>query len=137
MWIKRDLQDQLATMVRRAVEAAQDDGALVLHESNIDVQIEVPRDRAHGDFATNAALALAGAAGMPPRQLAQQIVERLPVEETDFLDGVEIAGPGGRGSSTSGLLSTGCTTWYGRPSRPSYGTALPTMETVNRYSLSS
>jgi len=94
MWIKRDLQDQLATMVRRAVEAAQDDGALVLHESNIDVQIEVPRDRAHGDFATNAALALAGAAGMPPRQLAQQIVERLPVEETDFLDGVEIAGPG-------------------------------------------
>ena len=57
-----------------------------------DVVLERPSDAAHGDYATNAALKLAGARRRPPRELAVELAEeagRLPgVERT------EIAGPG-------------------------------------------
>jgi arginyl-tRNA synthetase len=57
-----------------------------------DVVLERPSDAAHGDYATNAALKLAGARRRPPRELAAELAEeagRLPgVERT------EIAGPG-------------------------------------------
>ena len=53
---------------------------------------EVPRDPAHGDYATNAAMLLAKVVRRPPRQVAQEIAGRwpsgLPVER------VEVAGPG-------------------------------------------
>ena len=44
------------------------------------VTVEPPRDPAHGDIATNAALVLCRQAGMPPRDLALQIVDRLAAE---------------------------------------------------------
>lgn len=54
--------------------------------------IERARDLAHGDFATNAAMVNAKAAGMKPRDLAQKLVAALPQDE--LVTGVEIAGPG-------------------------------------------
>jgi arginyl-tRNA synthetase len=54
--------------------------------------IERTRDPAHGDFATNAALQLARAAGRKPRDLAQAIVAALPANA--LVSKVEIAGPG-------------------------------------------
>ncbi|HET6724817.1 MAG TPA: arginine--tRNA ligase [Gammaproteobacteria bacterium] len=60
--------------------------------SRITPVIERTRDRAHGDFATNAALALARVARMKPRDLAERIVARLPA--SDGVAKVEIAGPG-------------------------------------------
>jgi arginyl-tRNA synthetase len=56
------------------------------------VTIEPPRDSAHGDIATNAAMVLAKAAGMAPRALAGKLVERLR-HHPDVI-GAEIAGPG-------------------------------------------
>ena len=57
-----------------------------------DVVLERPSDPAHGDYATNAALKLAGERRRPPREIAAELAEdaaRLPgVERT------EIAGPG-------------------------------------------
>lgn len=57
-----------------------------------DVVLERPAEPTHGDYATNAALKLAGARRRPPRELAAELAEeagRLPgVERT------EIAGPG-------------------------------------------
>jgi arginyl-tRNA synthetase len=57
-----------------------------------DVELERPSDSSHGDYATNAALKLAGARRRPPRELAQelaQIAESLP-----HVGRAEIAGPG-------------------------------------------
>ena len=56
------------------------------------VTVEPPRDAAHGDISTNAAMVLCKQAGMPPRDLAAQIVDRLAAE-TD-IQGADIAGPG-------------------------------------------
>lgn len=56
------------------------------------VKIELPRDKAHGDLATNAAMVFAKANGMNPRAFAEMLIAALPV--TDWLVSSEIAGPG-------------------------------------------
>ncbi len=56
------------------------------------ITVEPPRDPAHGDVATNAAMVLAKDAGMAPRTLAAVIAERL--KETEGVAGSEVAGPG-------------------------------------------
>ena len=56
------------------------------------VSVEPPRDLAHGDLATNAAMVLAKPAAMKPRDIAALLAPRLEAH-TDVA-GVEIAGPG-------------------------------------------
>ncbi|MGD8385044.1 MAG: arginine--tRNA ligase, partial [Lysobacterales bacterium] len=55
-------------------------------------QLERSRSPEHGDFASNVAMVLAKRAGMPPRELAQAIIDKLP--QSRQLDHAEIAGPG-------------------------------------------
>ena len=66
-------------------------GKLGLDTGRIDVT--PPRDPAHGDAATNVALALAKREGRNPRELAGEIVGALELAP-DFVSDVEIAGPG-------------------------------------------
>ena len=56
------------------------------------VTLEPPRDPAHGDLSTNAAMVLSKAAGMKPRDLAEKIVEKLGT--LDDVQAVDMAGPG-------------------------------------------
>src|SRR5579864_5076142 len=56
------------------------------------VVVEPPRDPAHGDMATNAAMVLAKEAKAKPRDLAEQIAARLRAD--DLITKVDIAGPG-------------------------------------------
>ncbi|MEL6919608.1 MAG: arginine--tRNA ligase, partial [Pseudomonadota bacterium] len=53
---------------------------------------EPPRDAAHGDLATNAAMVLAKVAGMKPRDLAEKLVSILVSDED--VDAADVAGPG-------------------------------------------
>src|ERR1700740_561994 len=56
------------------------------------VTVEPPRDPAHGDMSTNAAMVLAKDAGRKPRELAEAIAEKL---RADVLGAkAEVAGPG-------------------------------------------
>jgi len=56
------------------------------------VTVEPPRDPAHGDMATNAAMVLAKPAGIVPRELATELAERLL--DDPRIAGAEVAGPG-------------------------------------------
>ncbi len=56
------------------------------------VAVEPPRDPAHGDIATNAAMVLAKPAGLPPRSLAERLVARL--RRHAEVTAAEVAGPG-------------------------------------------
>jgi len=57
--------------------------------------VEPARDPRHGDFAVNAALVLAKAAGKPPRELAAAMVEELrAVDAAGAVAALEVAGPG-------------------------------------------
>src|SRR6201996_5334003 len=56
------------------------------------VVVEPPRDAAHGDMATNAAMVLAKDAKAKPRDLAEQIAAKL--RSDDLIASVDVAGPG-------------------------------------------
>src|ERR1700688_475797 len=56
------------------------------------VVVEPPRDAAHGDIATNAAMVLAKEARSKPRNLAEQIAAKLRAD--DLIASVDVAGPG-------------------------------------------
>jgi arginyl-tRNA synthetase len=56
------------------------------------VAVESPRDPAHGDLATNAAMVLAKPAGMKPRDLAERLADAL--RDLADVEAVEVAGPG-------------------------------------------
>jgi arginyl-tRNA synthetase len=56
------------------------------------VVVEPPRDPAHGDMATNAAMVLANEARTKPRDLAERIAARLRAD--DLIASVDVAGPG-------------------------------------------
>jgi arginyl-tRNA synthetase len=63
--------------------------------ANIDlsrVVVEPPREAAHGDMATNAAMVLAKEARSKPRDLAEAIAAKLRAD--DLIASVEVAGPG-------------------------------------------
>ncbi|WP_449408050.1 arginine--tRNA ligase [Microbacterium maritypicum] len=57
-----------------------------------DIVFERPRNREHGDWASNIAMRLAKQLGTNPRELAQQIADGLA--EVDGVDTAEVAGPG-------------------------------------------
>src|SRR5215469_18240743 len=56
------------------------------------VVVEAPREAAHGDLATNAAMVLSKPAGMKPRDLAELLVPKLTAHHE--VTSAEIAGPG-------------------------------------------
>src|SRR5712671_5232167 len=56
------------------------------------VVVEPPRDAAHGDMATNAAMVLAKEAKAKPRDLAEAIAAKLRTD--DLIAAVDVAGPG-------------------------------------------
>ncbi len=84
----------LADAVRTAVLDAIAAGALSLAAEQIpaSVTIERPKQRDHGDYATNIALQLAKPAQRNPRDIAALLAERLV--EVDGIASVEVAGPG-------------------------------------------
>ena len=56
------------------------------------VTVEPPRDAAHGDMATNAAMVLAKVAGMKPRDIAEKLAVELA--QDDRVADAQVAGPG-------------------------------------------
>ena len=83
--------DDLAAAVSTLVSTLADEGAFRL-DSVPDVRVERPKSREHGDYATNVALALAKQTGMPPRELAGMLAQRLATVEG--IASAEVAGPG-------------------------------------------
>jgi arginyl-tRNA synthetase len=80
------------TRVQGACRALAERGALPAGLDLSRIVVEPPRDAAHGDMATNAAMVLAKDAKAKPRDLADKIAAQL---RTDLLVGaVEVAGPG-------------------------------------------
>jgi len=85
------IREQIKEAIKKALSSAQEKGEISLG-SLPEVQLEVPREKAHGDYATNAALMSAKQAKMPPRKVAEAIVNNLETE--GLIAKVEIAGPG-------------------------------------------
>jgi arginyl-tRNA synthetase len=81
----------VSAAVIAAVRAAVTAGELTVDVPSA-VTVERPRNKDHGDYATNTALQLAKPAGRPPREVAEVIAARL--RDHPGIEGVDIAGPG-------------------------------------------
>ena len=70
----------------------QDDRILAAGELPTEVVVERPRNREHGDWATNLALQFAASFGLKPRDLAEHVAKAL--QTTAGVSKVDVAGPG-------------------------------------------
>jgi arginyl-tRNA synthetase len=86
------LYAQYAALLDGVLDELESEGALPARLNRRAVAVEPPRDAAHGDLATNAAMVLAKGAGTNPRALADSIKPKL--EALPAVTSVEIAGPG-------------------------------------------
>jgi len=61
-----------------------------------DVKLDIPSDKGHGDYATNLALSISDCQKRQPRELAENIKDRLlkNFELVKIVEKVEVAGPG-------------------------------------------
>lgn len=85
--------EQFSAAVVDVLTALVDEGALVLPDGvPTEVTVERPRQKDHGDYATNVALQLAKKAGTNPRALGELLASRL--REVAGISAVEVAGPG-------------------------------------------
>jgi arginyl-tRNA synthetase len=82
----------IRTLVVETLDAMVAEGELPTGLSYGPVAVEPPRDAAHGDMATNAAMVLAKPAGLPPRQIAEALAARLQSDPRVVV--AEVAGPG-------------------------------------------
>lgn len=84
--------DQYRQLIAQSLASAARQQAWTLPDPLPPIKLEAPRDPAHGDFATNAAMTLAKPLGKPPRAVAEAILPFLKAEAT--VADAEIAGPG-------------------------------------------
>jgi arginyl-tRNA synthetase len=87
-----DLFRYFRDVVAGEVAALAKEGALRPGLDLSRIAVEPPRDPAHGDVSTNAAMVLAKPAGLQPRALAEKLVLRLRQHEA--VTAAEVAGPG-------------------------------------------
>ncbi|MBC7262082.1 MAG: arginine--tRNA ligase, partial [Chloroflexi bacterium] len=85
------IRDEIAELVCQAIKEAQKRKALPKFDIP-KIPVERPKQEGHGDFATPVCLQLASLARMAPARIAQVVVEHLA--HPDYLEGVEVAGPG-------------------------------------------
>src|SRR5262245_16335957 len=84
------IEERLIALVAQALAAAASE--LGLTGDLPEIELSHPRQKEHGDFATNVALVVAARVNRPPREVAEVIVRHLPA--ADFLASAEVAGPG-------------------------------------------
>ena len=86
------MRHTLTDLIAEAVERAMARGVIPRVEPPR-WKVELPRNPDHGDYATNVALVLASAVRMPPRKVADALVEAIEDPE-GIVARVEVAGPG-------------------------------------------
>jgi arginyl-tRNA synthetase len=86
--VRAQIRQTLTEAVNRAVAAGD-----LVGPAPAAILLEAPKDKAHGDFATNLAMVMARQEKKAPRAVAEAILRHLPTEET-WIESAEVAGPG-------------------------------------------
>ncbi len=85
------MKAELAALISSALEQLVSQGTLA-DMPEAPPQIDHPKDPAHGDLSCNVAMVMAKRAGLAPRDLAQQVIDALPINA--LIASADIAGPG-------------------------------------------
>ncbi len=87
-----DIKNDIRERIIKGLTLAKSEGELTFEEIP-DFTVEIPREKAHGDFAANTAMVMAKQARMAPRKIAEILSARIETENS-AIDRIEIAGPG-------------------------------------------
>ncbi|MGB9679057.1 MAG: arginine--tRNA ligase [Thermoanaerobacteraceae bacterium] len=107
--IIQKVKEDIKNILIKAIEKAKSDGILPISEVP-KIELEEPKEKQHGDLAANTAMVMAKSAKMPPRKIAEiilnninitdeilgkadEILSNLDLSKT-FIKKIEIAGPG-------------------------------------------
>jgi len=86
------MKQKIKNIIHQAVTKAYENGdlpSLVFP----DVEVEEPKVALHGDFSTNISMIMASALKMPPRKIAESIINNM-IDPAGIIAKTEIAGPG-------------------------------------------
>ncbi|MEH7379442.1 arginine--tRNA ligase [Bacillus sp. JJ1533] len=85
--------DQVKERLKAEIKDAALKAGLATEDQIPEVVLELPKDKAHGDYATNMAMQLARVAKKAPRMIAEDIVANFDKSKAS-IEKIEIAGPG-------------------------------------------
>ncbi|OIJ11779.1 arginine--tRNA ligase [Anaerobacillus alkalilacustris] len=85
--------EQVKENLKQEIIASIEKAGLATKEQIPDIVLEIPKEKAHGDYATNAAMQLARVAKKAPRQIAEELVNSFDKGKAS-ISKIEIAGPG-------------------------------------------
>jgi arginyl-tRNA synthetase len=84
--------EQISQAILQALSALESEGRLPGGSVPTEVVVERPKNREHGDWATNVAMQLSNQVNLRPREFAELLSEKL--SSVDGIEKVSIAGPG-------------------------------------------
>jgi len=87
-----NLFEEIRSVVLSALDQLEAEGLLPAGLDRSNIAVEPPRDAAHGDMASNAAMVLAKPAGKAPRVIAEALAAKLT--DDPRIASAEVAGPG-------------------------------------------
>ncbi|MDF2854778.1 MAG: argS [Neobacillus sp.] len=88
-----NIVEQVQSKLKDEIKAAVVKANLATAEQIPDVILEVPKDKTHGDYATNMAMQLARVAKKPPRAIAEALIENFDRSKAS-IEKIDLAGPG-------------------------------------------
>lgn len=88
-----NIVEQVQKKIKEEIRAAVLKAGLAAEEQIPDVVLEIPKEKAHGDYSTNMAMQLARVAKKAPRMIAEALVENFDRSKAS-IEKIELAGPG-------------------------------------------
>jgi arginyl-tRNA synthetase len=88
-----NIVEQVQSKIKEEIRAAVLKAELATEEQIPDVVLEIPKEKAHGDYSTNMAMQLARVAKKAPRMIAEALVAHFDRSQAS-IEKIELAGPG-------------------------------------------
>lgn len=88
-----NIVEQVKTNLKQEIKAAVIKAGLAAEDQIPDVILEIPKEKAHGDYSTNMAMQLARVAKKAPRMIAEALIENFDHSKAS-IEKIELAGPG-------------------------------------------
>jgi arginyl-tRNA synthetase len=88
-----NIVEQVQSKLKQEIKAAVIKANLATEEQIPDVILEIPKEKAHGDYSTNMAMQLARVAKKAPRMIAEELIAHFDRSKAS-IEKIELAGPG-------------------------------------------
>ncbi|GLB59104.1 arginine--tRNA ligase [Cytobacillus sp. NCCP-133] len=88
-----NIVEQVQSKLKQEINDAVVKAGLASEEQIPDVVLEIPKEKAHGDYSTNMAMQLARVAKKAPRMIAEELIANFDSSKAS-IEKIEIAGPG-------------------------------------------